>query len=143
VFEAFFKEKLAPLTLRLGLGALCVWHGFTKIMVMGGLNWNPALPVGWQLLIAWSEFGAGLAILLGFYCRLAATMILALLAGTLIWWQGWSLLQMPLRSLESTLLLLIAGLTLLFLGAGELSLDNHGAGSNTAASKSVKRRAAA
>jgi uncharacterized membrane protein YphA (DoxX/SURF4 family) len=145
MFEVFFKEKLAPLTLRLALGLICVYHGFGKIMIMGGLNWNPALSPGWQLLIAWGEFVFGVTILLGFYCRVSATAILALMIGYLAWWQGWRVFHLPLNSLETTIVLMLVAITLVFLGAGELSLDARGGtGKEATASKgSGKKRAAA
>jgi putative oxidoreductase len=145
MFEAFCKEKLAPLTLRLALGLVCVYHGFSKIMMTGGLDWNRALPPGWQLAVAWGEFGSGVAILLGLYCRLAALAVLVLIVGNLAYFHGGRVFQLPLRSLEYTVLLLLVGLTLLLLGAGELSLDGRGAGGKTpAAGKGTgKKRAAA
>lgn len=126
MFEAYCREKLAPLALRVALGFVCVYHGFLKIMATGGMAWSTGLPVGWQLIIAWSELGAGLAILLGLYCRLAALVMLAVTAGTWLWRQGWHLLALPLTTLEPFLVLLLAGLALLFLGAGDLSLDGRG-----------------
>jgi uncharacterized membrane protein YphA (DoxX/SURF4 family) len=128
VFESFFKEKLAPLALRLGLGLVCVYHGYLKIMASGGTAWWPALPTGWQLLIAWGEFVAGLAILAGFRCRWAAMAVLALTGGMLGWVHGGNVLHLPLPTLEPTLLLLFVGLALLFLGAGDLSLDARSSG---------------
>jgi uncharacterized membrane protein YphA (DoxX/SURF4 family) len=126
VFEAFCKEKLGPLALRLAVGLFCIYHGYLKIMAAGGTAWYPSWPVGWQVLIAWAEFGAGLAILLGFRCRIAATVVLFLTAGVLLWSEGWKVLHLPLRSLELTLLLFLTVMALLFLGAGELSVDAHG-----------------
>jgi uncharacterized membrane protein YphA (DoxX/SURF4 family) len=126
VFEAFCKEKLAPLTLRGALGFVCIYHGFVKIMAAGGTAWSPGLAVGWQLLIAWSELGAGVAILLGIRCRLAVAVMLTVTAGTWLWWKGWNLFTLPLAVLEPFLVLLLAGIALLFLGAGELSLDGRG-----------------
>ena len=123
MLESFCKEKAAPLVLRLTLGGLCVYHGYLKIMAAGGTTWYPGMPTGWQLFISWGEFAAGLAILLGFRCRLAAGLALAATAASLWWWQGWNILRLPMRSLEQPLLLLIVALVLLFLGAGELSLD--------------------
>src|SRR5262245_29328671 len=112
VFEAFFKEKLGPLALRLAVGFVCVYHGYLKIMASGGTAWNPGMTVPWQLLIAWGEFAAGLAILVGFRCRLAAAAVLVLSLGTLIWWQGWKTLQLPLRTLEPIVVFLLMDLAL-------------------------------
>jgi len=126
VFEAFCRDKLAPLALRLALGLVCVYHGYLKIMANGGSAWYPAWPAGWQLLVAWGEFAGGLAILFGFRCRLAAVVILAITAGTFACWEGGHLLHLSLRTVEPTVLLLLVGLALLFLGAGELSLDGRG-----------------
>ena len=128
MFEQFCKDKLAPMALRLALGLVCVYHGFLKIMASGGTAWQPALPVGWQLFLAWAEFAAGVAILIGFHCRVAATVVLALTAGTLIWWQGWNVLHLPVQQLEPTLLLVLVALALLFLGGGEFSVDGRGGG---------------
>ncbi len=121
--EAFCKDKLAPLVLRLALGLVCVAHGYVKIMAGGGTAWAPNLAVGWQLGIAWGEFAAGLCILLGFRCRSAAAVVLVMTAGTLVWWHSWHLLELPVLSLEPTFLMLLTGLSVLFLGAGELSVD--------------------
>jgi uncharacterized membrane protein YphA (DoxX/SURF4 family) len=123
VLESFCKEKLAPLVLRLALGSFCVYHGFLKIMVAGGTAWYPSLPVTWQVLLSWVEFTAGVAILLGFRCRIAAVLILALTSGTLVWFQGWHVFRLPWQNLEQPLMLLLSTLALLFLGAGDFSLD--------------------
>jgi uncharacterized membrane protein YphA (DoxX/SURF4 family) len=126
VFETYCREKLGPLALRLALGSVCVYHGFLKIMVAGGTTWYPGLATGWQVLIAWGEFSAGLAILVGFRCRIAAVLVLAVTAGTLGWWQGWNVFKLPLLTLEPFLMILLTGLAVLFLGAGELSVDGRG-----------------
>jgi uncharacterized membrane protein YphA (DoxX/SURF4 family) len=97
-------------------------------MAAGGTAWYPNWPVGWQLFVAWGEFGAGLAIVLGFYCRFAATLILVLTLGTLAWSQGRNLFDLSFKNLEPTFLLLLTGLALLFLGAGQLSVDARGGG---------------
>jgi uncharacterized membrane protein YphA (DoxX/SURF4 family) len=123
VIEAFCKDKLAPLSLRLALGLVAAYHGFLKIAANGGMSWAPGLGVGWQLVIAWGEFVAGVAVLFGFRCRVAAAAVVLLTTGTLLWWYGWALLRLPLASLEPTLLFLLLGVSLVLLGAGELSLD--------------------
>jgi uncharacterized membrane protein YphA (DoxX/SURF4 family) len=144
MFEAFFKDKLGPLALRLALGGVCAYHGFLKIMAHGGAAWASHMPEGLQLLIAWGEFTAGLAILLGFHCRIAATTALLVTGGTLAWWHGWNLFHLPLKTLEPSLLLILMGLSLVFQGGGELSLDGRGSGSSGGASggKAPKRKAA-
>jgi uncharacterized membrane protein YphA (DoxX/SURF4 family) len=139
VLEAFCKDKLGPLSLRLALGLVCVYHGYLKIMATGGTTWYPAWPVGWQLLVAWGEFTAGLAILVGFRCRLASAMILIISGCTFVLWQGWNTFHLPLRTLEPTLLLLLIGLALMFFGAGELSIDGRTGGKLTA-SKAPKKK---
>jgi uncharacterized membrane protein YphA (DoxX/SURF4 family) len=126
VFQAFCRDKLGPLTLRLALGLFCVYHGYIKIMANGGTTWSPNLSVGWQLLVAWGEFACGLAILLGFRCRLAAGFVLILIAGLFVATQGWHIWRLPIHSLETTSLLLFSGLALLCIGAGGLSLDQRG-----------------
>lgn len=141
MFEVFFRDKLAPLALRLALGLLFAYHGYLKIMANGGTNWTTGLAVPWQLLIAWGEFSAGLAVLLGFRCRLATTAALVLTAGTLLWWHGWGLFRLPLTSLEPTLLLLMMGVSLILLGGGELSLDARGGGRGSPGTRPSRKAA--
>jgi uncharacterized membrane protein YphA (DoxX/SURF4 family) len=126
VFEALFKDKLAPLVLRLALGLISSYHGFLKIMVAGGTAWQTGLAVPWQLAIAWGEFAAGLAILVGFRCRWAVTLLLAVTLGNLAWGYGWGIFHLPIASLEPIFMLLLIALALLFLGSGELGLDGRG-----------------
>lgn len=131
MFEAYCREKLAPLTLRLALGLVSAYHGYLKIMANGGTSWQPGLPTSWQVVLAWGEFAAGLMILFGFHCRLAALSVLVISVGVPAWWQGPGVLRLPLHSLEPTFLLLLLSLGLLFLGAGGLSLDGRGGGASS------------
>lgn len=140
MLEAFFKDKLGPFTLRLALGLVCVYHGFLKIMVEGGTAWNPGLSLGWQLALSWGEFAGGLAILAGLCCRWAATLILVVTAANVAVSQGWAVFRLPLRNLEPLILIALIGLSVLFLGAGELSLDKRGGKSS---SSKAPRKAAA
>jgi uncharacterized membrane protein YphA (DoxX/SURF4 family) len=128
MLESVFRDKLAPLMLRLALGLVCVYHGYIKIMANGGMGWSPGLPVGWQLFLSWGEFCAGVAIVVGYWCRLAVALVLGLTAGTIAWWQGGNVFRLPLPSLEPIFLLVLMGLALFFLGAGELSLDGRSGG---------------
>ena len=133
MFEAFCKDKLGPLVLRLAVGVFCVYHGYLKIMAAGGTAWHPGWPVGWQVALSWAEFTAGVAIVLGFRCRIAAALVLLLVIADLAWNQGWKALQLPPRNLEKALLLLTV-LALVCLGAGQLSLDGRGT------AKAVRKR---
>ncbi len=128
MFEAYCREKIGPLALRIGIGLFFAYHGFVKIMAGGGTAWYPEWSVGWQVVIAWAEFAAALAILVGFRCRVAALVVLVVMLLLLLWMQGWRLLHMPLASLELTLLALLTVVALLFLGPGELSLDGRAGG---------------
>ncbi len=118
VFENHFREKIGPLVLRLALGLVCVYHGFAKIQANGGTNWAPDLHVLWQLTIAWGEFGAGMAILVGLYCRWAAAAALLLSVGTLLWFHGARVFSQPIASLESRFLVVLCSVALLCLGGG-------------------------
>jgi uncharacterized membrane protein YphA (DoxX/SURF4 family) len=123
VFESYCREKLGPLALRVALGLLCVYHGYLKIEMAGGTHWYPGIPVGWQFAIAWTEFAAGIGILVGFRCRLCAAVIVVMTCGTVAWFQGWSIFHASLRIIEPTFLVFLTGLAVLFMGAGDLSID--------------------
>jgi putative oxidoreductase len=142
VFESFFKEKLGPLTLRLAIGLACVYHGFQKIQADGGTSWTSGLSTTWQMTIAWGQFAAGLAILLGFYTRLAAGVVVGVTVGTLFLWQGWHTFRLPLQTLEPYILFTLVSLTLLFSGAGELAIDARGGGSKSSGAAPRKKAAA-
>lgn len=142
VFDEFFREKMGPLTLRLALGLEFVSHGYLKIMAGGGTTWQPGLGTAWQLFIAWGQFAAGLAILLGFNCRRSVAIGLAVQIGLLAWTYGWGYFQLPIRTLEPIIFLQLVCLTLLFTGPGHLSLDAKLAG-NSAAGRAPRKKLAA
>jgi uncharacterized membrane protein YphA (DoxX/SURF4 family) len=128
MFEAYCREKLGPLVLRLALGLVSVLGGYLRIKHDGGTAWTADLPPTWQLAIAWGEFTAGVAILAGFRCRWAAAVVLALQVGQQIWWHGWNVFDQSLPRLEWLGIVLLMGLALLFLGGGGLSVDARGGG---------------
>jgi uncharacterized membrane protein YphA (DoxX/SURF4 family) len=143
VFETIFKEKLGPLTLRLALGLTCVYHGYLKVAANGGTSWTSGMSTGWQVALAWGELAAGLAILLGFYCRTASFGMLTITLGTLIWWQGWHIVHMPVRNLEPFALLLLTGTSLLFQGPGEISIDARSGGRSSSSGAAAPKKKAA
>jgi uncharacterized membrane protein YphA (DoxX/SURF4 family) len=126
VWEKLFKDKLGPLTLRVAVGLVGVYHGFLKIRESGGTEWASGLNVGWQLLIAWGQLAAGVAVLVGFRCRIAVGVLLATTVATVLWWQGWGVVRLPLRSLEPLLVVVLSALALLFVGAGEFAVGGGG-----------------
>src|SRR5262249_40494621 len=99
---------------------------YLKIMAAGGTAWNPGWHVGWQVLLAWAEFVAGVAILFGFRCRIAAGVLVLVTSVVLAWGRGRRSLEMPLQNIELVFLLLLAALALLCFGAGEVSIDARG-----------------
>jgi uncharacterized membrane protein YphA (DoxX/SURF4 family) len=142
MFEAYCRENLGPLLLRVALGAVCVARGYLKIMVSGGTAWAAGLSTFWQLVISWGEFTAGVAILAGFRSRWAAAVVMALSVGTQVWWYGWGVFDRPLPDLEGELILLLMALTLVCLGGGGLSLDARGKGARPAPARAGKKRMA-
>lgn len=145
MFEAFLKEKLGPLALRLALGSYCAYHGFLKIMNHGGAWWTTGMPTWMQLSMAWTEFGSGLAILLGFYCRANAGNVVSVTIGTLAWFHGWNTFRLPMATLELPIMLLLLELSVVCIGAGDISLDarRSGGSKNSSAGSAARRKAAA
>ena len=144
MFEPILKDKLGPLALRLALGSFCVYHGFLKIMCHGGAWWTTGMPTWMQLSMAWNEFGSGLAVLLGFYCRASAGNVVGVTIGTLVWFHGRNTLRLPMSTLELSILTLLMEVAVACIGAGELPLDARRGGStkSSSAGNATKRRAA-
>ncbi|MCS6850083.1 MAG: DoxX family protein [Gemmataceae bacterium] len=126
MFESFFQSKLGPLVLRGALGLFCTYHGFLKITYQGGMAWAAELAVPWQLMIAWGGFAAGLMLLVGLRCRLAAAIALGVTLGLVLWRHGWGTWRLPVTSLEPTVLISLVSLAVACIGAGEWSLDARG-----------------
>jgi putative oxidoreductase len=86
MFSDFAKRVLVPLLLRLGLAAVFIFHGWQKVggpEAQWGAAWNPNLAVAAQVAVAWGELLGGAALALGFLTRLAATGIIAIMAGAI------------------------------------------------------------
>jgi uncharacterized membrane protein YphA (DoxX/SURF4 family) len=110
--------------LRIGLGGVFLWFGTDKfihpdIWVHYIPSWFPMLiPVSlFVLLMGIVETLIGLLVLAGFYTRIAAALAVLMLIPILI-----SLGYNEIGVRDFGLLMLALGI--LFLGAGELSLDN-------------------
>lgn len=145
IFEPSMKEKFGPLALRLALGSFCVYHGFLKIMQHGGAWWTTGMPTWMQLSMAWTEFGSGLGILLGFFCRANAGNVISVTIGSLVWFHGWNTFHLPIRTLELPIMLVLMEVSVFCLGAGDISIDARWKGSSKSSSAgggAAKRKAA-
>ena len=114
------------LVLRLIVGAALVQHGWTKIQKP--FNWMPgsSMPGFLQALAALSEFGGGLALIVGLLAPVAAFGILCTMA--VATWTHFSrgdpwVPSGPGPAYELALCYFGVALTLLLTGPGEFSLD--------------------
>ncbi|MDO8589553.1 MAG: DoxX family protein [Armatimonadota bacterium] len=130
-------EKLAgwaPLPLRIVVGIIFVAHGSQKlfgwfgghgfsavVQMVGSLGFVPA--TFWAVLVVFAEFGGGILLILGLFTRFAAVMILInmIVAVTMVHWKMGGFF-LP-GGIEYALSLAAAALSLVFSGAGKLSID--------------------
>lgn len=118
------------LILRVGLGAMFIFHGWPKIiagpemwgklgMAMGNLGIHFA-PNFWGFMAAFAEFGGGICLILGLFTR-EACILLAIdmaVAATMHLSKGDGL-QTASHAIEVA----IVFFSLIFIGAGEYSVD--------------------
>src|SRR5579872_5336602 len=116
--------------MRIALGILSIGHGLPKFL--GGIEmWRNIgsavnvigisfLPVAWGLLGACIEFFGGVALILGFYTRVACLLLIAMMVIATLWHlkRGDSF---PVYSFPLTLVVVFAAIFVI--GAGKLSLD--------------------
>ena len=120
-----YRSELGIIILRLGVGIMMLCHGWPKLLMLlqgQGAGWMDPLGIGGffsLLLCTFAEFLCSLAIILGFFTRLAALVlvinfwvILFIYGGQETWPQS-----------ELPILYLICFVTLLCTGAGSFSLD--------------------
>jgi putative oxidoreductase len=140
MLDAFGKNVLAPLLLRLVLAAIFVIHGMAKVNPnynWGGSAWadvdwanrheavpEPLQSQAAQLAVAWGELVGGVALALGLLTRLAAlglTVIQAGAIGFVTYYHGFA----PERGVGYQFNVALLGmlLALLCLGGGALSVD--------------------
>ena len=120
------RGAIGLLALRVFFGSGLIAHGFSKIQ--NPFGWMPAkagIPPFLQFLAAVSEFFGGLALVVGLLTPLAALGVIATMSVAVLTVH----LRDPLfsagggASKEPALSYLFPALTLLFAGAGTLSLD--------------------
>lgn len=119
--------SIALFAFRLVMGSAFLFHGLPKIQ--HPFSWlGEEIPGFLQALAAFSEFGGGLALLVGLFTPLACLGILATMIGAII------MVHLPAghpfvsssggHSSELALMYLGAALLLLMVGPGKFSLDN-------------------
>jgi putative oxidoreductase len=126
-------NDLAALALRLGLAAIFVWHGYIKISLDWGGNWNDTFTEATQYAVAWGELLVGLALLLGLLTRLAALGGIVIQAGAIYFVTHEDFTRetfrrsgLDLRAIgfEYNFLIIVACLAVILLGAGFASADH-------------------
>jgi len=134
-------SRVAPLPLRIGAGAALAYHGYQKLFGAGSFDdfvsqiQALALPLTESVsptvlahVAAWSALAGGALIVLGFVTRLAA-FVNAVSALVVIWKfhlgsDVFTKLQENFSGYQPSLLMLAATLSLVFMGAGALSIDS-------------------
>lgn len=118
------------LVLRVGLGALFLWHGAPKLLG-GPEKWEKlgaamshvgvhAVPVFWGFMAGFSEFFGGLGLILGFFFRPACILLTTTMAVAASMHLGKGEgLQAASHAIEDG----IVFLSLLFIGPGKYSID--------------------
>lgn len=123
--------SLAPVFLRLAVAGIFFVHGAQKAFGwFGGEGWHdtvaawsaadgPALPAAVTIGIIVAELLVPLGLLLGFLTRLAALVVVVLMAGELYYLSG----SPTFDAIQLPAMILAAGLSLLFFGGGHFSVD--------------------
>jgi putative oxidoreductase len=123
-------SDLGLLMLRLGTGALFIWHGLPKL-IAGVDKWTQlgramrhlgiaVYPAVWGFLAAAIEFGGGICLILGIFFRPACLLLMAVMsvAATMHLGRGDGI-GGAAYALQSAFLFL----GLLFVGPGRISID--------------------
>lgn len=117
--------SLGLLILRVGIGSLMFFgHGLQKLMNFGTLWTQFSDPIGLGpslsiTLVVFAEAFCALAIILGFYTRLAAIPLVINMSVAFLFVH----LSDPFSRMEKSLLFLVVFLAILIFGAGKYSVD--------------------
>lgn len=131
ILNRYMQERTLPslglLAFRLTVGSAFVLHGLPKIQ--HAFNWMGDAPVPGvlQALAAFSEFGGGLALILGLLTPLAALSLIATMLGALFMVHlpsGHAFVSQPGQpSYELALVYLVSAVLILLNSPGRFSLD--------------------
>ena len=136
-FELIFSNSVlstdyASLSLRILVAIVFLVHGWPKIKnlkmtagFIGSLGFKPA--IFWALALSIAEFFGALAILAGFYLRIAViplifSMLVASYLKIFVWKSGFASDKENPSGYELDLLLIACLVSLFFLGAGTFSI---------------------
>lgn len=121
----------APLFLRLAVATIFFFHGAQKAFGwFGGEGWQasletwsspegPGLPMAVTISLIVAELAIPFALVLGFLTRPAALLVVLIMGGELYYLSGGTTFE----AVQLPLMILAAGLGLLFIGGGHLSVD--------------------
>jgi putative oxidoreductase len=135
MLKQLFKPDAASLILRLGLGAIFIYHGFLKI-AYGSSSWTTGIDPTLQMAIAWGESIAGVAFLIGFLSRIASLGVIAIMIGAIASVTGslgltsmdiapsYNGLNLVTTGYEYNVALIAMSAALIMLGSGAVSLDH-------------------
>ena len=122
-------KTLAPLFLRLGLGIVFVYHGYSKVFGEGaglGSSWNPSgMASIIQILVSWGELLCGAGILLGFLTEISALGIIIIMLGAIFLVHGKNGFNMMNQGFEYNYVIIMSCLALIGIGPGSYSIGGN------------------
>jgi uncharacterized membrane protein YphA (DoxX/SURF4 family) len=130
VVEPFFgvHVSVAALVLRIAVGGLFIVHGYPKLGAQQrkqGAEWmkSMGLPGGFILFGGIVEFFGGIAILLGVFTSIIASLFALWMLST-TWLSAAKMKKKFVGGYELDIILLLASLALAAIGGGILSIDH-------------------
>lgn len=127
--QLFDFSQIAPLILRVALGVIFIVHGFPKLFKSYSQTVEFFESVGlkpgkfWVFVSGSVEFFGGIFLVMGLFTQAAALLIAVNIAVALFWVKIHKSKAKFSNGYEFDLLLFVAAIALLFLGAGALALD--------------------
>ncbi len=126
----YLYQDLAPLFLRLALGAAFIVHGYPKLFknFAGVAGWFDSIGIKpgkvWALVVGVVEFFGGIALILGVFTQLAAALIAVnmLVAMAKVKWGKVKFVEMEKTGWELDFIYLAAAMAVVFLGPGAYAL---------------------
>jgi putative oxidoreductase len=122
------QVDVAALILRLGIGGLFIIHGYPKLgaqQLKQGAEWmkSMGLPGGFILLGGVVEFFGGIAILLGVFTSIIASLFALWMLST-TWLAAGKMKKKFVGGYDLDIILLLASLALAAIGGGIFSIDH-------------------